>query len=495
VAGTAAKVIGVLILVGLVSLAGFAGVIGWAYLNSPMRFAGVERTATSPPPPHEPPEDEGTPSRVELIRMLRTREFATLTATIDHKHAAVIRDIRNETELHRVVESFAVDDPAITSLFDEWIAASSASTSPLVAKAVHLNARAFAARGGRYAADTTPEQFAGMNEFLAKSVDTALTVVNRDPQHTQAHRALIDAARAHGDQAMCGDHARRGLTAVPASLRIRWALAMCRLPRWGGSYAALEDIWEQARPFVVDNPELKLLGGVVSWDVGRLADGDEAILHFGKAIAAGAHAVYFLDRAREYLRIKNAAAALDDATNALAMLPGDPGILEVQMRAFDQLGRTRETAAALAIIEEIDATNAIIPEWREHLARVAEYEARVAQQNVARQTYADGYQLYKAGDRDGALRAFRAHLIDNPSDFNAHRAIDIILAERRDWDGVIALWSSYLDRHPKDGRAFLERAGARRHKEGMGAARGDILSACALGNAEACDIARTQRWQ
>ena len=491
-AGTALKVSAVVILLAVL---GLAGVATWAYYHSPLRFAGVERTATSPPPPHEPPPDEGSPTRVELIRMLRNREFAQLTATVDGKHAAVIRDIRNETELHRVVESFAIDDPAITSLFDEWIAASSDSTAPLVAKAVHLNARAYASRGGRYARNTSEEQFAGMNEFLAKSIDAASTVIKRDPQHTQAYRTLINAARAWGDQAMCGTFARQGLTAVPASFRIRWSLAMCRLPRWGGSHAALEDIWQQAEPFVVDNPELKILAGVVPWDTGTMAEGDEAIRQLGKAIAASAHSVYFLDRARAYLRMKNAAAALEDAILALVLAPQEPDILEVQIRAYDQLGRTKEAVAALQVLEEVEPTNTSLAEWRDHFQKVEEWEVATAARASIRESYANGYELYKAGDKDGALRAFQAHIQHNPSDFNAHLAIDTILAERKDWDGVIAQWSSYLTSHPRDGRAYLERGGAQHRKGDMTAARSDLETACRLGEAKACSLLKQLGWQ
>ena len=485
-AGTALKVSAVVILLIFLN---FAGVVAWLYYRSPARFAGIERNpATAPPAVYEQPPDEGSPTRRELLAMLRNREFSELTSVVDAKHALVVRDIRNESELHRVLQTFEINDPAITTLLDEWIAATPASPAPHVASAVHLNSRAYAARGGRLAADTTDEQFTGMYEFLTKSITAATAAIERDPRHTQAYRTLINAVRAQGDQAACGEFARQGLTAMPASLRIRWALVTCRLPRWGGSHAAIERIWEQARPFVADHPALSVLQGAVAWDLARIAEGDEALRRFDKAVASGPFSVYFFDRAREHMAMKNAAAALEDVQLALALTPEDPVMLDLQLKALADLGRHREASATLTILEEVDATYATVQEWRDYLRNATDRAA-------AQQSYANGYELYKAGDKDGALAAFLAHIRRNPSDFNAHLAIDIILAERRDWDGIIAQWSGYLMTHPNDGRAFLERGGAQHRKGSIDAARSDIETACRLDVAKACDIAKRQGWQ
>lgn len=79
---------------------------GWWY-NAPLRFAGVKRSAgTAAAAPFEPPADEGSPTRAEIHRLLRRRDFPTLTRLVDAKQALVERDIRNESELHRVIDSF-----------------------------------------------------------------------------------------------------------------------------------------------------------------------------------------------------------------------------------------------------------------------------------------------------------------------------------------------------------------------------------------------------
>jgi tetratricopeptide (TPR) repeat protein len=220
-------------------------------------------------------------------------------------------------------------------------------------------------------------------------------------------------------------------------------------------------IWEQARPFLADHPELGVLQGAVAWDQANLAQGEEAVKLFGTAIGAGPYAPYFYGRAREHMSMNNAAAALEDVKLALALLPDDPDMLELQMRAFANLRQDKQAAAAFAVLEEIDATNERLPEWREYFQEVAD---------------------------SAAASAARGEL-------NEYLKKDAALAARGDWNGIIEMWSSYLSQHPNDGRAYLERAGAERRKGDMAAARSDIKSACDLGSAQACEIARSMGWQ
>ena len=76
---------------------------------------------------------------------------------------------------------------------------------------------------------------------------------------------------------------------MSASLRSRVALAICMLPRWGGSYVLVEAVAHESDVHVKDNPALSALHGFVEWDRGRLSEGDEALEHYAHALDAGEH--------------------------------------------------------------------------------------------------------------------------------------------------------------------------------------------------------------
>jgi tetratricopeptide (TPR) repeat protein len=393
--------------------------------------------------------------------MLRARDFERLTGAVDAKRAAVHADIRNESELHRVLETFAIGDPSLAALIEEWMAAAPESASPYLARASHSYELAFDARGRKYANQTSDEQIAGMERHLAEVAGAADAALERDPRSTEAYRMLIKVATARGDQQQCGAVARDALAIAPASFRVRWSLAQCRLPRWGGSRRAVEAIWEQARPFAADNPELAVLAGVLAWDQGRLLDGEPAMQLLNRSVAAGPYSGYFFERAREQYFNGSAEAALEDATMGLALSPQHPDLLSIQFQAYFKLGRHNDAGAVLDVFAEVDPTDEYVPIWRKELQDLSAADA------------ADS----GGGGFQETLRA------------------DAVLAQRGDWDGIIQRWSTYLGTQPNDGRAYLERAGAWRQKGDMQAARADIERACTLSDTRACAIAQSQGWR
>ena len=78
----------------------------------------------------------------------------------------------------------------------------------------------------------------------------------------------------------------------------------------------------------------------------------------------------------------------------------------------------------------------------------------------------------------------------DPRHFAAHQLIDWLLARQRAWDEIIAYWDRFIALEPNNAAAYLERAGAYRHKGDMPGALADIDKACGLGNQEACAIQR-----
>ncbi len=457
--------------------------------DAPRRFAGVARGGGAAAAPFEPPADEGSPTRVEILRLLRSRDFAALTSMVEVKQAAVERDIRNESELHRVVQAFYIEDPSLAPLIEDWVAASPNSAAPNIASASYLYARAYGERGGKRASETSAEQFTGMEHFLEKVTLDARTALTRAPKLTQGYRLLINVARLRGDQLACGQIAREGLEAEPASLRIRWALAICRLPRWGGSHQAVEAIWNQAKPFVADHPALAALGGVVAWDLGRSSEGDEALRHFEVALAAGPDSEFFLARASEYLDAKKTAAALEDATNGLAWAPEDPPLLAIRFRSLAGLGRFTEAQATLDVLAEVDATHADVPQWREYMQK----QKAAAAADSTGGHYSRGHQHLRAGDQRRALAEFELAVRRDPAHFDACLSIDQLLAPRREWNAIIGHWTNYLAVQPGDARAYLERAGANHWKGDMTAAQADLMKACDLGSEKACGMAKGRR--
>ena len=79
-------------------------------------------------------------------------------------------------------------------------------------------------------------------------------------------------------------------------------------------------------------------------------------------------------------------------------------------------------------------------------------------------------------------------LVDEaPDDYPIHIRLDGALAVQKRFPEIIRMWDAYIERHPDDARAYYERGGARKHAKRADASD-DLVRACELGMAEACNV-------
>lgn len=449
---------------------------------------------------------------LQTQRLLRARDFATLTRQLEAKQARLEQDIRREDELSTTLSAFGVADPALTPLLDEWVVAQPEAWAPRLARARHRITVAWQRRGAKLAKETSDEQFAGMQQWLDAVIADAREALQRNPKLTEAYRLLIRTAQAHGDQRACVRFAELGLAVAPASLRVRSALAQCLLPRWGGSYDAVSALAREAQTHVRENPALASLLGYVDWDRGCLARNetryDEAVALFTRALAAGEDFQFYDDRADTYLRQKRYTDALADLARALALAPEASGILVTRAWILVALERYQDALGDVRLASEIDPTSVALARFRQQQGETAVSQAYQLLETtkdvpgaIARYTWAiemapgsaealywRGRAYLKQNDRAHALADFEAAIHLDPRHFESYKNIDWLFAQRGEWDAIIAHWTSYIALEPMSGQAYLERGGAYHRKGDEKAAVADAQKSCALGAARACEI-------
>jgi tetratricopeptide (TPR) repeat protein len=94
----------------------------------------------------------------------------------------------------------------------------------------------------------------------------------------------------------------------------------------------------------------------------------------------------------------------------------------------------------------------------------------------------------KLGWSEPALVDIRRAVALNIDKREAYQLLDSLLMREQRWEEIIAAWTQYLERHPDDDVALLERAGARHHQGDETQAREDLERSCELGNSKACQI-------
>jgi tetratricopeptide (TPR) repeat protein len=296
-------------------------------------------------------------SRLEMVRLLRARDFERMDRAITSLQEAVERDIRQERSLNRAMNAFSTPDPALTPLFEAWVKARPSSYSALLARAEHYRALAWAARGDQ-----------AFKLHLARAVLDAEAALRLRPGLTNAVAVRISAAMGMKGVEECVLVFGRFYKQIGASLTVRSALSWCLLPRWGGSYEKLDTLAEEAAEHLDSNPALSVLAGMVAWDRGttRAADHDVpgALRLYTDALRHGDHHLFLLARARIHLDRRRFGEALADIERALADAPEDTEALILRAWTLDGMGRPGEAAADVRLVAELDPYDEMLAEFR-----------------------------------------------------------------------------------------------------------------------------------
>jgi tetratricopeptide (TPR) repeat protein len=466
-------------------------------------------------------DDYGMPTqyvdRPALRSLLLHKEYVALNGSFEQFQQSFELDHRKEYWATDAGAAFDSAEPALRTQLDAWVTATPDAFAPYVARGYYWLAVAWARRGSKWAKDTDDSDFAAMAETLPLAMADFDRAREIQPKAISAYRGEIKVFLGMSRKRQ----ARRLLDAAtafcPSCFQVRVAYMIHLRPRWHGSR---EEMAQFAASVDSSNKKLQLLRGYVDWDEAQTLSGNKdyakAMAAIERACALGTHWEFLLERSNIHRRLKDNQAALEDASAAWAARPGEPDILARRMVVLRNLARWEAAGSDLLALLRTDPTDdhargaldtvvkgLIFEGWEHHKAghredalRVLDLAAELQPQNreiIQRRGYiVEGLTERPAGptgapgveppEMDGLKQA----VLDNPDDLRAHQQLDYNLARQGKFTEVVALWDSYLERNPKDGRAYLERGGAYFHLRKVAEAKADAAKACDLGISEGC---------
>jgi tetratricopeptide (TPR) repeat protein len=468
----------------------------------------AQASAHAMPVSHVFPLVEGMPDRLALLTMLREQRFDDLERQLADATRGEAANPDAEWRAGAAFDAFWIADPEQLPLLDAWVARSPTSPFALTARARHLVASGYAARGTGWAREVSSEQAARMYELHARARADAEKAIAADPSLVDAYITLIDVARAAGATPVCESITQSALRASPVSFRVRASCLLCLLPRWGGSYERMQALAEAAQARVSSNPRLPALLGFAAWDEAREAMSakayDRALDLLGQAMAHGDHWRFYETRGDVYAYQNQQARALEDYEQALRQHPFDPDLLLKRARKLNMLDRPAEAMPVLQQVLQYGPIDEEDTHLRDNITgrAVAMGARRVKERDLAgahamleavlAANPTDGPALYWNGrayllesDSTRAFEMFRRAVSVNPGDFDSCQNLDYLLARAGQWPEIVEMWSAYLAAKPDEGRAYYERAGAYRHFD-LPRGLADLQHACDLGVADAC---------
>lgn len=157
----------------------------------------------------------------------------------------------------------------------------------------------------------------------------------------------------------------------------------------------------------------------------------------------------------------------DGVRRELVVRKEEPSEQMGKVQSLYKKGRIQEAIEELNAMLEESPTNAEALYWRAQIrSQLREYDAA----------------------REDIIRAVAL----NVELREAYLLHDYLLARERRWEEIIQAWTQYLEVHPDDDVALLERAGTWHHHGNDARAVEDLERSCELGNAKACALYKRQ---
>jgi uncharacterized protein len=268
-----------------------------------------------------------TIDQLAVRRLLTSRSFDQLDMLLSAYSDSAGRDYRMEYRLFDAYDAFHVAIPSLEPLLDEWVAEHPKSAPARLARGVYLVARGWKVRGGKETNETSRSQFQQMDAFLERASADFYSGLRLDPRSIVPYKGLIGIAMNEPDPAMGRLLLDRGLKLQPYSFILRVSYMWSLLPRWGGSYAAMEEFAKESAPYAAKNARIKALAGYEDWDRGRVLEEKEdyprAEAAYTRALGVGDASQFRFDRGDFYWRRDKYREALDDLNRALLQRPQD----------------------------------------------------------------------------------------------------------------------------------------------------------------------------
>lgn len=281
-------------------------------------------------------------SSSDILVLLNNEQYEKLDATLDRLQNKYLDDCSNESEALRAYDCFARSNPVFENKLNAWVSIRNQSAYAYVARAIYYHYLGGVLRGGKWASETSEQQFSNMEFYCNKARKDIETAMLLNQKIQKAYELIINLSNTlpNIDKK---EYLDRALQIYPYSFRLRMMALQCSVPRWGGSMEEMSRIIEEARQYYPKNPKLKVLDGMLSIELGDQAlyydhNYKKALEYYNDGLNYGYSHYYLLQRADVYLHDQKHQEALKDLEIVLKENPFDFDALLGSSQCYSLLG-------------------------------------------------------------------------------------------------------------------------------------------------------------
>lgn len=420
---------------------------------------------------------------IKILHLLRSRQFDELNSLLQTLIDLTKEDVLKEKELFAAFNTFESVDASYGKYFEKWLDEYPVNQVPYLARAKFHYRRAMSERGGKWASETKESQFKAMYEFLAKVVSDLDKAIVIDADNIVPYSLYISVLGHIADDEKLAAALQAALEVSPYSYAARKRYIHFSKPRWGGSYEQMQVVIDAAQEHADKNPRLTLLRGVPYADAASMRSKTNshtlALELYDKALEFGENEEALLDRGVTYYRLEKYDEANADFSRVIELDPSMSRAYQWRSKIYYKQGMYQQAYDDIEIAGLLSPTSGYVQRTKEKiankyvklgydLAKQRKFQPAIDYYNKAlRITPGDSYLHYRRArayvnlnNLDMAKADLEKAISLNPDDYDYYALIDWVLAKKKDWQKIISYWDNYIERHPDNGRAYVERGGA-----------------------------------
>ena len=201
-----------------------------------------------------------------LRRLLWNKRYEELDQYFD--------DLQRDYEAGKIADyellwsyrAFRVTDAGYEPLFKEWQRKNPKSYAARVGAGTYYREVGYSARGSRLAAETSEEQFKGMNARFQQAIQEYHDSLSLTAKPVATYNLMMRLGKAYGNADAVKSLLDKAVAYDPISFEARLNFLLATTPRWGGSYSAMEAMVAQSERAGVKGWQLNALKNVIASD-------------------------------------------------------------------------------------------------------------------------------------------------------------------------------------------------------------------------------------
>lgn len=249
-----------------------------------------------------------------------------------------MEDILWEPAYQNTIEGISYKNNFSQASLDKWVQSTDSAIAYL-ARGSYFVMQGNLARGTAFASETTEEQFSLQADLHTRGVEDLQNAIEKDRTLFPAYTLLIMCSESSRIYVPAQRYLEEAIRVAPGGYLFRYQYLQTLMPKWGGSYEAMDAFTDKIDADAANYPLLWLLKGYALAERGEVAEDEKqyerAIGYYSEALQYGVHGHWLAHRASCLSRLGDFDAARKDIE--LAMQYGQDRYAKMMKEYLDSL--------------------------------------------------------------------------------------------------------------------------------------------------------------